>query len=233
MQRIFSVLAVAVAVAAAGGASNAHASVCSPHPAGRHWYAEMQKTYTPRAEHGAAINIDTTSLTTGSPDSQLVTHEMWYGVTGGCEYWVEVGVLDGAALGVGSPRHAVFWADVRANGGLHVHLPAVGWRLGAYYQVKVTWAGNNSWNVYFGGVFLGTSTNNYYGGVNRCLLAGLEASRAAATDHVGGHMFGWARKARNDVWYQDWDGKSLWSDCPADIDVTTSNVTTEVLHGPN
>jgi hypothetical protein len=99
--------------------------------------------------------------------------------------------------------------------------------------VKVVWAGNNSWNAYFGGVFLGTSARNYYGGVGRCLVAGLEATRAAATDHVGGHMYGWARKARNDVWYQDWDGKYLWSDCPADIDVSSNNVTTEVLHGPN
>jgi hypothetical protein len=225
------ILLIAVAVIA----PTADASVCTHHPAGRHWYAELQKTYTTRAEHGAAINIETTTLTSGSPVSELVSHEMWYGVTGGCEYWVEVGVKDGVAHDSVNPvHHQVFWADNRANGGgYHEHYPAVGWSLGAYYQVKVVWAGNNSWNAYFGGVFLGTSTNNYYGGVHRCLLAGLEASRAAATDHVGGHMFGWARKARNDVWYQDWDGKSLWSDCPADIDVSSDNVTTEVLHGPN
>jgi hypothetical protein len=46
-------------------------------------------------------------------------------------------------------------------------------------------------------------------------------------------MYGWARKARNDVWYQDWDGKTLSSYCPADIDVNSNNITTETLHGPN
>jgi hypothetical protein len=35
------------------------------------------------------------------------------------------------------------------------------------------------------------------------LKAGIEASRADASDHVAGHMYGWARKDDNDVWYQD------------------------------
>jgi hypothetical protein len=202
---------------------------------GPHWYALIQKSQTSRAEHGAAIAIDTTSLTSGAPASDFVHHEMWYGVTGNCSYWVEVGVKDGAGFDSANPlHHAVFWADNRANGGgYHEHYPNIGWSLGAYYQVKVVWVGNNSWNAYFGGVYLGTSTSNYYGGVQRCLTAGIEATRAAATDHVGGHMFGWARKARNNVWYQDWDGKIFYSDCPADIDVDNNNVTSEVLHGPN
>jgi hypothetical protein len=233
MHRILS--AAVAAVVATGGASSTDASVCRPHPAGNTWYAVMGRDNTSRAEHGAAINIDTTALSTGSPASEFVDHEMWYSVNAACNYWVEVGVTDGYNQATGTVvHHAVFWADNRANGGgYHEHYPNVSWNLGAYYQVKVVWAGNNSWNSYFGGVFLGRSMSNYYGGVGRCLLAGLESTRAAATDHVGGHMFGWARKARNDVWYQDWDGKYLWSYCPADIDVSSNNVTTEVLHGPN
>jgi hypothetical protein len=142
--------------------------------------------------------------------------------------------MDGATVSDGTKHRAIFWADNRANGGgYHEHYPNVSWKLGSYYQVKVVWAGNNSWNAYFGGVFLGRSAANYYGGTGRCLVAGLESMSAAAIDHVSGHMFGWARKARNDVWYQDWDGKSFYSTCPADIDVSSNNVTTEVLHGPN
>jgi hypothetical protein len=232
MKRIL--FAAVAAIAAGGGTPTADASVCSPHPAGHKWYAVMQKVDTTRAEHGAAINIDTTSLTSGNPGSVYVDHEMFYGVTGDCTYYVAVGVTDGVTAGSGPAHHAVFWADNRGNGGgYHEHYPSVGWNLGSYYQVKVVWAGNNSWNAYFGGVFLGRSGANFYGGVGRCLVAGIEATRAAATDHVGGHMFGWARKARNDVWYQDWDGKYLWSYCPADIDVSSNNFTTEVLHGPN
>jgi hypothetical protein len=231
MKRIL--FAAVAAIAAGGGTPTANASVCTPHQAGQNWYATMARYSTNRAEHGAAINLETTTLTSGSP-AVFVTHEMWYGVTGNCSYWVEVGVVDGAALGRGPVHHAIFWADNRANGGgYHEHYPAVGWSLGAYYQAKVVWAGNNSWAIYFGGVHLATSLRNYYGGTGRCLIAGLEANRAAASDHVNGHMYGWARKARNDVWYQDWDGKSLSSDCPADIDVSSNNVTTETLHGPN
>jgi hypothetical protein len=222
-----------VAVAAAAAAPSARASVCTPYQGGQ-WFASLHKENTSKAEHGAAINVDTTSLTSGSPGAQFVAHTLTYGVTGNCAYWVGVGVIDGTD-GTSSPvRRAIFWADRRGNGGgYHEHFPAVSWRFGAYYQLKVVWAGNNSWNAYFGGVYLGTSTGNYYGGVNRCLVAGIDASRAFPSDHVGGHMFGWARKARNDVWYQDWDGKSLYSTCPADIDVSGNNVTTEVLHGPN
>jgi hypothetical protein len=191
----------------------------------------MGKGNTTRAEHGAAINIDTATLTASSPS--FVVHSMFYAVTGNCGYWVEVGVTDGATVS-GTAHRAIYWADNRANGGgYHVHLPAVTWRFGAYYQVKVVWAGNNSWAAYFGGVHLGTSLRNYYGGTGRCLIAGLTAEGNLANMHVSGHMYGWARKARNDVWYQDWDGKTLHSLCPADIDVSSNNVTTETLHGPN
>jgi hypothetical protein len=223
-----------IAAAVTASVARAHASVCVGRPSNRNWYAVIDKRFTTRADHGAAINVETTTLTSGSPGSTFVNHEMWYGVTSSCAYWVEVGVDDGATYGSALMHHAIFWADNRASGGgYHEHFPAVGWSLGAYYQLKVVWAGGYSWNVYFGGVYLGTSTNNAYGGNYRCLMAGIEASGASARDHVGGHMYGWARKDVNNRWYQDWDGKSLWSYCPADIDVDSNNITTEVLHGPN
>jgi hypothetical protein len=222
----------AVVMAVAIGPS-AHASVCTPHLANQHWYAQILKFNTARAQHGAAINLETTTLTSGSPAIAFVNHEMWYGVTGNCSYWVEVGVKDGMTDSALVVNQAVFWADNRSNGGgYHEHYPAVAWKLGAYYQLVVQWAGGYSWNVYFGGVHLGTSTNNPYGGVYRCLQAGIEATRVAASDHVGGHMYNWLRKDTNNVWYHGWDGGSYYSDCPADIDAS-NGVTTEVLHGPN
>jgi hypothetical protein len=226
MRRI--ILAAAMALASA---PSAHASVCTAHT-GDHWYAILQKAFTTRADHGAAIELDTTTLTSGSPGSEFVDHEMWYGVNGNCTYWVEVGVIDGRGY-AGETNQSIFWADNRANGlGFHEHYPAVAWSLGVYYQARVAWAGNNSWNVFFGGVHVGTSTHNYYGSSQRCLEAGIEASRVAASDHDAGHMTSWQRKDTNNVWYHDWNGATTWSHCPLDIDVT-NNVTTEVLHGPN
>jgi hypothetical protein len=224
---------VLAATAVAAAAPSAHASVCTPYQ-GDQFFAIIQKYNTSKAEHGAAINVDTTQLTSSRPSTRFVDHQMYYGVTGDCSSWVSVGVMDGSTGSSTAVRRHVFWADNRANGGgYHEHFPAVTWRLGAYYQMKVVWAGNNSWNAYFGGVFLGRSAANYYGGVYRCLVAGIDAGSDWPGDHVAGHMYGWARKARNDVWYQDWDGKSLFSICPADIDVSSNNVTTETLHGPN
>jgi hypothetical protein len=224
---------VFAALLAAAGAPSALASVCSPHASG-HYYAIIDKFVTSRAEHGAAINLETTTLSSGAPGSQFVNHEMWYGVTGNCTFWVEVGEKDGITAASGPVHHQIFWADNRANGlGYHEHFPAIAWNLGSYYQLRIAWVGNNSWNIYFGGVFVGTSTRNFNGGSSRCLEAGIEATRAASTDHVGGRMYGWQRKDRFDRWNHDWDGISLQSDCPADIDVNSSGVTTEVLHGPN
>jgi hypothetical protein len=63
-------------------------------------------------------------------------------------------------------------------------------------------------------------------------MAGIEATRAAASDQDIGHMARWLRRDTNNVWYNSWDGPSFSSDCPADIDAT-NGVTTETLHGPN
>jgi hypothetical protein len=229
------ILLAAVVVVVAAGASSARASVCTRHPAGQLWYADIEKHGTTKAEHGAAINLETNTLASGYPDLVYVDHVMWYGVTANCRFYVVVGVTDGSSPTSGGARHhAVFWGDNRANGGgYHEHFPSLAWDLSAYYQVKVVWAGNNSWAVYFGGVHLGTSLRNYYGGTGRCLAAGIAANGDDAKMHVTGHMYGWARKARNDIWYQDWDGKSFFSYCPADIDVSSINETTETLHGPN
>jgi hypothetical protein len=214
---------VFAAAVAAAGAPNADATCRGTIG----WGAWMEKNNTIRAEHGAAINIDTTVLSS-KPDT-FVTHEMVYYIDGNCFHNVEVGVVDGWD-GTRRSHQAVFWADDRPNGGgFHEHYPAVSWRRGAYYQVKVVWAGNYSWNVYFGGVWLGRSTGQYYRGTGRCLRAGVWGPATYdGISEAAGHMYGWARKARNNVWYQDWDGKDFRAVCPADIEVS-NDVTTEAL----
>jgi hypothetical protein len=205
---------------------------CSSRPSGSHYYAIIDKENSVRADHGAAIDIDTNSLSTGAPGSEFVDHEMWYGVDASGKYWVEVGVTDGAKSAGGSANHAIFWArNRRDRPGYKEYYPSVSWHENAFYTVSVTWAGNDSWNVYFGGVKLGVSHSNYYGGAGRTMSAGLEATRAKSTDHVGGTMRNYRRKDGDDHWYTGWDGSRPLSYCPADVK-TDGFSFDDQLHGP-
>jgi hypothetical protein len=227
-----SILRAVLAASALGvSATPASAGVCTP-PSGGHYYALFYGTPPAVAVHGASLALYTSSLTTATPDSHFVDHEMWYGVDGDCNNWVEVGVTDGAKFSGGSADRDIFWADNRAGGGYHEHYSSNTWSLNAWYETKVVWAGDDSWEVYFGALKLGTSTHNHPVGTARCLESGIESVYASAGDHVGGHMSSWKHKDANDDWNPGWGVTSLLSDCPADIDID-SGVTTEVLHGPN
>jgi hypothetical protein len=219
----------------AGGAVTALARpsvACHTHTSG-HWYANLSNTNVSEtvAGKGAAIYIYTNSLS--SDGSDFVDHEMWYGVVGGGAYWAEVGVTDGITSSGNYVNQRVFWADNRNGGGYHEHYPSVGWKLNAWYQDKIVWSGQScAWDVYFGGVKLGTSTGNC-GGSNRYLAAGIEATSASSNEHVGGYMANWQRKDTSNNWHGDWSGATTSADCPADI-ITLPNTqeTEEVLHGP-
>ena len=219
----------------AGGALTAgarQALACHTHTSG-HWYAILWNTSVSDTDagRGAAINIDTNSLSSDASD--FVDHEMWYGVVGGGAYWVEVGVTDGITSSGSDVNQHIFWADNRNGGGYHEHYPSVSWQLNAFYQNKVVWSGQScAWDVYFGGVKLGTSTNNCAGS-NRYLAAGIEATSASTNEHVGGYLESWQRKDNSNNWHGDWSGATTTADCPADIN-TFSGVheTEEVLHGP-
>src|SRR5262249_6324702 len=108
----------------------------------------------------------------------------------------------------------------------------VGWQMNAFYTVSVTWAGNASWKVYFGGVKLGVSTSNPNGGAYRCMEAGLEATRADSTDHVGGTMRNYRRKDNDDHWYNVFDLPKSIAYCPADIRTYSPYTFDDELHGP-
>jgi hypothetical protein len=233
-------LALVGAAATSALAVPHYAEACSANPGG-HYYAEIYKPNAVNATNGAAIYMYTNSLTAANAYN-FVNHEMWYGVTGNGAYWVEVGFKDGVTChsapsaagpcsGSAPVHRAVFWADNRYGGGYHEHYPAVGWSENVYYQLQVDWAGVScAWNVYLGVTHLGTSTHNC-AGPTRWLAAGIEATSAAPTQHVGGYMTGWEEKARNNGWYRGWENPGLWADCPADIR-SFGFYTEEVLHGP-
>lgn len=232
---ISAALQAALIVSAIGvgtSAGVASASVCSPlTDPNANYYAQFFSANTSVAPHGASADLYTSSLTSGDPTIEFVNHEMWYGVTGNCTFWVEVGVSDGPAYAGGAHDQDIFWADQRNGGGYHEHYSSASWSLNAWYTAKVGWAGNNSWDVYFGAIKLGTSTNNTPGSL-RCLQSGIEANYAFSSDHAGGRMTNWKHKSSGDVWSAGWGTSSLSSDCPADIDIS-NGITTEVLHGPN
>jgi hypothetical protein len=222
-------LLVAIVGGSAAAAENV-AEACHAHTSG-HYYAILWNTDigSHEADRGAAVNIDTTSLTSDS--SNFVNHEFWYGVVPGGTYWVEVGVKDGLTFSGSTVNQHIFWADNRHGGGYHEHYPAVSWKLNAYYQNKIIWAGRScAWDVYFGGVHLGTSTNQC-SGTNRYVAAGIEATTAGTNEKVTGHLESWQRKDNTNAWHNGWAGATGDADCPADIN-TSSTSTSEVLHGP-
>jgi hypothetical protein len=217
------------ALATTFAAHPAHA--CTTKGSG-HYYV-IQYDQTNDADHGARLALRTDNLTDSTPSSSFVDHEMWYGVNASGSHWVEVGVTDGETISGTAVNQHVFWADNRGGGGgYHEHYPNVSWKLGPYYQVMVQWAGNNAWNVYFGTIHLGTSTNNFDGGATRLLEAGIEAVHARSGDHVGGYINHPERKDANDHWYNGWQNPAFLEDCPGDMKRTDSLTTHEVLHGP-
>jgi hypothetical protein len=207
------------------------AEACTPKGSG-HYYV-IQGVTTNAATHGASIDLATQALDDATPSSSFVDHEFWYGVTGDGRYWVEAGVTDGVTFTGSQVNHAIFWADNRGNGGgYHEHYPRVSWRLGlGYYRTQIQWAGNNAWDVYFGGVHLGQSTHNFYGGTARFLSSGIEAVTAHTGDHVQGYMATPRRKDSANAWHVGWGTVWTEEDCPGDLRRTNSVTFHEVLHG--
>jgi hypothetical protein len=227
------ILRMLVALVAAAGATTAasDAGACSTKPSSSHYYAEISKYNATLADRGASVYIYTNSLTASNPSSGFVDHELWYGVNGGCNYWVEAGFTDGATYAGGSVNQHFFWADNRNGGGYHEHYPSYAWALNHAYQVEVTWAGTAcAWNVTVGGNHLGTSTGNC-AGTYRCLEAGLESTNASSSQRVGGFLESWSQKDGSNNWHSGWSGANAWSYCPAQIGFVSSTATEEGLHG--
>ncbi len=152
MKRLGPVLAAplllaATAVAVTGTSSPALAATCNPHCYG---IATMTRT-----THGATANLRVTCLSVSNWQTQFVDEEFWVLTSGST--WVEEGMT------VGTPRSARswYWADSRPNGGYHEHYPSHSASLNTTYIMTISYAGNNSWNVYeHGGSPLGVSTAN-------------------------------------------------------------------------
>ena len=196
-----------------------------------HCYAIVYAPYVNNAGHGAAADIRTDSLSSARPATNFVNHEMWYGLNGSGSFWVEVGFKSGVTYASGSVYHRLFWADNRNGGGYHEHFPSYGWRIGSWYRLQVSRAGNCAWNVYVSGTRVGTSTSNCAGG-SRDLNVGLEATEVTRNDHGGGASAGWASLDANNRWHSGfWQNASLLEDSPTAIH-RYSGYTYEVLHGP-
>ncbi len=159
---------------------------------------------------------------------------MWYGGTSGCHQWVEVGVTDGLKAGGGTVNQSVFWADSRAPypTNYHEHYSSMRWDMNRYYQARVAWAGvTGQWNVYFGGVFLGTSTNNSFGGDGqRCVKAGIETGQTPIpSDATAGHLWAFQREDAQNNWHPDWGVPKSWCVHPALISLD-GNFSSEGLY---
>jgi hypothetical protein len=252
---------VVIIVGAASIVPSAAAALCTPGPSSNgEWYATVASNPM-NANRAASVNIQTNTLAVlydGVEDEgagDFVTQELWYEVnsTGtcsssslSCAYWVEVGVGDGG-IDCGSVHDQIFWADNRDGGGYNEHCPNVGWSLGSTYTAEVQWAGVScAWNVFFGGVNLGTSTSNC-GGATRGLQAGLEstlgapvpvrgtlASGGTLENVVSGTLSGFTEEDNNNNVTQSWE-KPFFSndDCPASIQFVSGSGDSETEESLN
>jgi hypothetical protein len=149
-------------------------------------------------------------------EGNFVTNEMWYMTDSSNNYWVEVGVYDGEGTNsITNPceNDVLFWSDSRPGGGFNTHFYNNGWSLGSYYQVEVAASGSCTWNVRFGGLELGTSTNNCPGS-GRILYAGAETT-TQSEGSIQGFTTLWQAENGSGVWSSSgWGQLWMWGDSP-------------------
>lgn len=201
-----------------------------------HYYGVIQaNVYGGHADEGASVLINTDFLFDTSPGSQIVSHELWYGVVTTMQFWVEVGFMCGEHYDGFVGCWDVVWADGRNGGGYHEHYPGNSWNYDTWYAASVqrTSSTSCSWDVYLGAVKLGTSTANCLG-ANRALAAGIETSDRGS-GYAKGWLFGWQELDSSWTWRNDWDGRWLRPDAPPYIqftDSTTQAMTVEEINDP-
>lgn len=203
------------------------------------YYAYLSNDYVGSgyADQGSYVQLYTDDLSVSPVTTQFVTHEMWYGVVDGGQYWVEVGVNYGEQRPSGYDYGAVFWADNRNGGGYHEHYPGTSWSFDTWQWVYVerTTSTSCSWYVFFSANRLDTSTNNCPG-TGRRLVAGIEATTQGHSSTSGawarGWLYAWERKDSSGTWYDGWNGVSLYQDSPPYIQYTdgTNTETEEVIN---
>jgi hypothetical protein len=175
------------------------------------------------ADRGMAALIATTTLN-NVDCSNHVSHEIWYGLVPGAQFWVEVGFASGISQ-AGCVDKAVFWADNRNGGGYHEHWTGHSWSLGTTYQPWIGQAGGScTWSVNFGGINIGTSTNNCPG-TGRHLAGGIETTSTASASQVKGFLAGFLRADVTLTWQSGWDGPVLSQNSPPFIQWTDSSHT--------
>jgi len=223
-RRVPATVCLGVAVALLTAAADASAS---------HYYAEVGNGSIPAgdADEGAQIDLETDTLVSAC-GSNFVDHEMWYGVVSGGAYWVEAGVTTGVSGGSCYTR-TVFWADNRNGGGYHEHMITnVGWSSG-FYDVQIVQHGSvfGTWDVYFGGLQIGTSASNYPG-AGRFLEAGIESTISGSSQQVRGWTLSREMYDSTSTWRAGWDNSGLYNDAPAIIgwEDSSDDETKEVLN---
>jgi hypothetical protein len=190
--------------------------------ASAHYYAFVHSAnISGPGDDGASVIIKTNILhqTCNTFVQDFATHEMWYMTDSSNSFWVEVGVYDGEGTNsVTNPceNDRIFWADSRPGGGLNLHFYTNGWSFGSYYQAEVTASGSCAWNVIFGGLALGTSTNNCPGS-GRQIKAGIETT-TQSSGSVQGFVTGWQSENGSGIWSQGWGTMWMAENSPPSIE---------------
>lgn len=195
--------ALAVAAATVTAAHSASAS---------HYYAvHAAGVFDGSADDGDFTAIWTSILhaTCNIFQHDFTNHEMWYGLDGGDNYWIELGFKDGSNSSGGCEDGTnFFWADNRNGGGYNEHNTSwvVPWN--SWQSLQISAAGSCTWNVMWtdpsSGNFTitGTSTSNCPGS-GRTLIAGIESTNPGAGS-AQGWLSDWWEENGSGGWSQGW-----------------------------
>lgn len=212
-------------------------SYCTSGPAANGHYYGIILSSPPGTDgnRGDQVALYTTELfdNDGCASYDFVTHELWYGLDSNANYWIEVGFRSGDTYSGDCVSEVDFWADYRNGGGYHEHYPGNAWNLNEWYNAEIAYANQScTWNVYLGGLNLGTSTSNCPG-TGRNLQAGIEATNTGLGLYDDGYMDDWYQEGSNNVWTA-WESLKFSCNETCDIGFTSGSGTEthETDHGP-
>src|SRR5579871_1317780 len=178
----------------------------------QHYYGILQRSNIPAgdADLGISVSLYTDVLNTQDCNGNFVDHEMWYGLNGNGDYWVEAGYTDGSATSGACEQKAIFWADNRNGGGYHEYYPGNSWSLDTFYTVYVYQSASCTWDIYAGNVRIGRSSSNCPG-TGRYAGAGIEATTQGGA--VRGYL-DYPQRNNGSGWQNGWDGATLYQNSP-------------------
>lgn len=199
----FSRVVVVLICVALGAPAVAGACSLSDHCYG---YARWNQTNDANNASFAIVTANALSI----PDSDICNGfanvELWEG-TNNDPYgntWVETGMKYGLHFDGTCTQLSWFWANNSPQYGYTEHHAFISSALNTPYQLKIVWAGNNSWNLVRDGYTFATAS--YNPGPSRQMTVGEEV--ASYFGHVDGTAGTLKWLGTGGTWHNGWNGNT-------------------------